>query len=314
MTVPDYQTLMLPLLRRVVAAEKPVGILEIAPAVAADLGLTEAQLAERLPSGRQGTFHNRLHWAKQYMTRAGLFESTKRGQFQATPEGRALLARGLPAINNDVLNQYPAFVAWRLGSRGQDEGAEGTAGEMATPSPSVAAVGTTPEERVESARRELEASLKAEILDRVREMTPGDFEALIIFLLVRMGYGQGREEMAQALGGSGDGGVDGVVHQDPLGLDRVYVQAKRYKEGNTVGPDAINSFIGALNIKRATKGLFVTASSFTKQAMEHARHSTTHVVLIDGERLAELMVRHSVGVVVRDVVEIKAIDEGFFGE
>ena len=108
--------------------------------------------------------------------------------------------------------------------------------------------------------------------------------------------------------------MDGVVHQDPLGLDRVYVQAKRYKEGNTVGPDAINSFIGALNIKRATKGLFVTASSFTKQAMEHARHSTTHVVLIDGERLAELMVRHSVGVVVRDVVEIKAIDEGFFSE
>lgn len=156
--------------------------------------------------------------------------------------------------------------------------------------------------------------MRAEVLDRVRGMTSGDFEALIIFLLVRMGYGQGREEMAQALGGSGDGGVDGVVHQDPLGLDRVYVQAKRYKEGNTVGPDAINSFIGALNIKRANKGLFVTASSFTKQAMEHARSSTTHVVLIDGERLAELMVRHSVGIVVRDVVEIKAIDEGFFGE
>jgi restriction system protein len=145
-------------------------------------------------------------------------------------------------------------------------------------------------------------------------MTPGDFEEPIIRLLVRMGYGQGRDEMAQALGGSGDGGVDGVVHQDPLGLDRVYIQAKRYQEGNTVGPGAINSFIGALNIKRATKGLFVTASAFTRQARDHAERSTTHVVLIDGERLADLMVRHSVGVVVRDTIEIKSIDEGFFGE
>lgn len=143
-------------------------------------------------------------------------------------------------------------------------------------------------------------------------MDPGDFEGLIIQLLVRMGYGQGREEMAQALGGSGDGGIDGVVHQDPLGLDRVYIQAKRYREGNTVGPEAINSFIGALNIKRAAKGLFVTASSFTKQAKEHAAKSTTHVILIDGARLTQLMVRYSVGVIVRDTVEIKALDEGFF--
>lgn len=143
-------------------------------------------------------------------------------------------------------------------------------------------------------------------------MPPSEFESLIIDLLVRMGYGQGTEEMAQALGGSGDGGVDGVVHQDPLGLDRVYIQAKRYREGNTVGPDAINSFIGALNIKRANKGLFVTASSFTRQAREHAERSTTHVVLMDGERLAELMLRHGVGVLVRHTIEIKAIDEGFF--
>jgi len=313
MAVPDYQTLMRPLLQRVVAAGTPVGIMEVSPLIASDLALTEEQLAERLPSGRQGTFHNRLHWAKQYMTRAGLFESTKRGHFQATAEGKALLEKDSAAINNDVLNRYPAFVAWRSRSPGQsDTAAEEIDKGLAPKAQAVAAA--TPEERIESARAELEASLRAEVLDRVRDMTPGDFEALIILLLVRMGYGQGREEMAQALGGSGDGGVDGVVHQDPLGLDRVYIQAKRYREGNTVGPDAINSFIGALNIKRANKGLFVTASSFTKQAMEHARISTTHVVLIDGERLAELMVRHSVGVVTRDVVEIKAIDEGFFGE
>jgi restriction system protein len=145
-------------------------------------------------------------------------------------------------------------------------------------------------------------------------MPPSEFEELVITLLVKMGYGQGREEMAQAIGGSGDGGVDGVIHQDRLGLDRVYIQAKRYRDGNTVGPDAINSFIGALNIKRAAKGLFVTSSNFTKQAREHAERSTTHVVLVDGDRLAELMVRHGVGVIVRHTIEIKAIDEGFFAE
>lgn len=308
MSVPDYQTLMLPLLKRVAAAGAPVSIMEVQPLVASDLALSEAQLAERLPSGRQGVFHNRLHWAKQYMTRAGLLASTKRGQFEATDEGRALLAKGLPHLNNEVLNQYPAFVAWRLGSPG-----EANATIPLRPVEPVA-VTATPEERIEAARRELEASLRADLLDRVRQMTPSDFEELIIFLLVRMGYGQGREEMAEALGGSGDGGVDGVVHQDPLGLDRVYIQAKRYKEGNTVGPDAINSFIGALNIKRANKGLFVTASSFTKQAREHAEKSTTHVVLVDGDRLSELMVRHAVGVVVRDEVQIKAVDEGFFSD
>lgn len=176
MAVPDYQTLMLPLLKRVVAADRPVGIMEIAPLIAGDLDLTEEQLAERVPSGRQATFHNRLHWAKQYMTRAGLFESTRHGQFQATAEGRALLAQGLTAINNDLLNHYPAFVAWKQGAASQDDVTGGTVREAVAALPPVASV-ATPEERIEAARRELEASLKAEILDRVREMTPGDFEA-----------------------------------------------------------------------------------------------------------------------------------------
>lgn len=309
MAVPDYQVLMLPLLKRSDALKRPVSIMELQPLIAADLKLTDEQLAERLPSGRQGVLHNRLHWSKQYLTRAGLLRSTRRGQFEVTDEGRALLAKGLPAISNDILNQYPAFAAWR---QREPDGDVPLLAQVKLSAPVFQAI--TPEERIEAARGELDASLRAEVLDRVRQMTPGDFEALITLLLIRMGYGQGREEMAEALGGSGDGGVDGVVHQDPLGLDRVYIQAKRYKEGNTVGPDAINSFIGALNIKRANKGLFVTASPFTKQAKDHAERSSTHVVLVDGDRLAELMVRHAVGVVVRDTVEIKAIDEGFFGE
>lgn len=144
-------------------------------------------------------------------------------------------------------------------------------------------------------------------------MTSSEFEGLILRLLVAMGYGAGLEEMAQSLGGSSDGGMDGVVHQDPLGLERVYVQAKRYKEGNGVSSPDIRNFVGALNIHRANKGVFVTASHFTPEARKAADGSTVQVVLIDGPRLSELMVRYNVGVLVRSTVEIKDIDEGFFG-
>jgi len=307
MGVPDYQSLMLPLLRQTADEASPVSIIGIQSAIAVALRLSEAQLSERLRSGKQTVFHNRLHWAKQYLTRAGLLESTRRGEFQITDQGRRLLEERPSEINNRLLARYPEFVAWlKLRGDGVSEAATADLPVIAN------ALSETPEERIESARRELEANLKADLIDRVREMPPAEFEGLIIELLLRMGYGQGSEEMAQALGGSGDGGVDGVVHQDPLGLDRVYIQAKRYKEGNTVGPDAINSFIGALNIKRANKGLFVTASSFTRQAKEHAEKASTHIVLMDGDRLAELMLRHGVGVVVRHRIEIKAVDEGYF--
>ncbi|MFZ5669038.1 MAG: restriction endonuclease [Pseudomonadota bacterium] len=305
MAIPDYQSAMLPLLKRVAEAKEPVSIMELMPQLASDFDLSDEEMAERLPSGVQGVFHNRLHWAKFYMTRAGLLETTKRGRFQITPEGSSLLATSPSHISNQTLSASPAFKAWFKSSQAGTRSAS-TAGPVADTS------GATPEERIEEARKELEANLKAEILDRVRQMLPADFEQLIIQLLVRMNYGQGREELAQALGGSGDGGVDGVVHQDPLGLDRVYIQAKRYKDGNNVGPEAINSFIGALNIKKANKGLFVTASGFSKQAREHSAASSLHVVLIDGDRLADLMIRHSVGVLTRHTVEIKALDEGFF--
>ncbi|HEY1878335.1 MAG TPA: restriction endonuclease [Caulobacteraceae bacterium] len=296
---------MLPLLRQAAQAGKPVGIIEVLPTLAKEFRLSDAELAERLPSGRQGVFHNRLHWAKFYMQRAGLLEATKRGQFQITAEGRALLNSAPATINNTVLERYPAFVAFKQRVRADAPPGVEEAG--------VDADVATPEDRIAGARRELDAKLKAEILDRVRQMDPGDFEELIITLLLKMNYGQGQEAMARALGGTGDGGVDGVVNQDPLGLDRVYIQAKRYKE-TPVGPAEINSFIGALNIKRANKGLFVTASTFSKQARDHATGSTMHVVLVDGDGLADLMVRHGVGVIVRSTVEIKAIDEGFFAD
>jgi restriction system protein len=314
LSIPDYQTVMLPLLRETAEANQPVGVRDLQRPLATEFGLTPEELAQRLPSGRQGVFHNRLHWAKFYMQRAGLLESTKRGLFQITERGRALLATSPAQIDNTVLAQYPEFTGFLLQVKTKPPEVQEAQPVEPAGDAVLAVMRTglaTPEDRIDEARRELEAQLREELLDRVRQMDPGDFEDLIITLLLRMGYGQGREEMAQALGGSGDGGVDGVVNQDPLGLDRVYVQAKRYAE-TPIGPSAINSFIGALNIKRANKGLFVTASTFTKQALSHIASSTIHVVAIDGERLAELMVRHGVGVVVRGTVEIKAIDEGFF--
>jgi restriction system protein len=222
MTIPDYQTTMLPLLRAAGEAGRPVGVIELQPELAAEFKLTDDELAKRLPSGKQGVFHNRLHWAKFYLERAGLLKAVKRGQFEITDRGRALLKTAPTTIDNSVLDQYPEFAAFRQRVKVDATPAAGDAPEA----PAVA----TPEDRIDAARRELDAKLKAEILDRVRQMDPGDFEELIITLLIRMGYGQGREEMAKALGGSGDGGVDGVVNQDPLGLDRVYIQAKRYKD------------------------------------------------------------------------------------
>lgn len=313
MAVPDYQTLMLPVLRHVAQANTPVRIGDIADAIAAEFGLTEDDLAERLPSGRQSLFHNRLHWAKTYLTRAGLIELPKRGHQQVTKRGRALLAENPQRIDNNTLKRFPEFFAWFAGQSG---GVESSPVEAATsPVEEEALIASaTPEERIGEAQRELLSSLKADLLGRVRAMPPRDFENLIIHLLVKMGYGLGQGEMAKALGGSSDGGVDGVVNQDALGLDRVYIQAKRYKDGNTVGSSQIRDFIGALNIRRANKGLFVTASTFTREAEESARNANLHVVLVDGDRLAGLMIRHNVGVIVRDVVEIKSIDEGFFAE
>jgi restriction system protein len=306
MAVPDYQSIMLPLLRRIADSPTPVGIVDLVPKLASDMNLTPEDLAERLPSGRFGKFYNRMHWAKLYMSRAGLIDSPQRGRFQITDRGRKVLSASPTRIDNDALSKFPEFQAWRKLSHveGDEEGPTQPATQGGSPE--------TPEERIYTAQRDLEASLKAELLDRIHEMRAADFEGLIIQLLVAMGYGQGREEMAAALGGTGDGGMDGVVNQDPLGLDRVYVQAKRWKDGNSVGPKEIRDFIGALNIHRANKGVFVTASTFTSDAEKSAQGSTIHVVLIDGLRLADLMVKHGVGVVVRDTIRIKAIDEGYF--
>jgi restriction system protein len=279
--VPPYEDLMLLLLCEYASSGQPLSIKQLLPVMAQRLNLSEEDLAERLPSGRQGLLHNRLHWAKTYMARAGLIGSPSRGLAQITERGRAVLRENPDRIDGVTLAQFPEFAEWKTASAASGGGEEGEpATEAARSAERTDDAQLTPEERIEAARKALEKGLREELLERVRAMTPADFEELIVQLLLRMGYGSGAEEMAQALGGSGDQGIDGVIHQDPLGLDRVYIQAKRYADGNTVGSGAIRDFNGALDLKRAPKGLFVTASSFSRDARIQAESATRQIGLV----------------------------------
>ncbi|MDB5733950.1 MAG: restriction endonuclease [Alphaproteobacteria bacterium] len=309
---------MLPLLQRLAAETKPVAVRQYLDSVADAFGLSEDERAERLPSGGENLLLNRLAWARTYLGKAGLLTSPRHGQIEISSRGREVLSKNLPAIDVRFLRQFPEFQEWIVRSqrpKGVKEPAiEVVASDKSEEPPSVDPADDegTPRERIDAAKQEIETALQEDLLQRVRAMAASDFEDSILRLLLAMGYGQGLDEMARALGGSGDGGMDGVIHQDPLGLERVYIQAKRWKEGNNVGPHEIRDFVGALNIHRANKGVFVTASQFTGEANKAANNSTVQVVLIDGRQLTELMIRYKVGVLVRDVIEIKAVDEGFF--
>ena len=245
MAIPDYQTSCSPLLRRVGESTGPVAVRALAPSVADEFHLTEDERSQNIPSGQENLLTNRLQWARTYMVKAGLLAAPKRGLVEITDRGRAMLSDNLERVDNGVLGRFPEFTEWLQNTRGRavtvqtTEGAP--TGSLGLSGAAQGTVDDTPLERIGSAVLELEEATKTELLARVREMTPADFELLIVRLLLAMGYGQGSEEMAKALGGTGDGGIDGLIHQDPLGLDRVYIQAKRYREGNNVSsPDIRN--------------------------------------------------------------------------
>ena len=309
MTVPDYQSLMLPVLRLAGEGEKRVA--DVANRVADEFSLTQEDREELLPSGRQRILHNRIHWAKFYMSKAGLIASPARGRFVATEAGRALLATKPSRIDVELLLKSPGFREFYKG------GAEATQKTGASNPPHVTladASPSTPEEQIEAAFRSVQLALRAELLERIIQNSPVFFEQLIVDLLVAMGYGGSHRNAAAQLGRSGDGGVDGVVNEDPLGLDRVYVQAKRYAETNTVGRPDVQAFVGSLVGLGATKGVFVTTSIFSLQARDFVKHLTQRVILIDGQRLADLMIEHGVGVRVSRALEFKRLDEDFFAE
>ena len=309
MSLPDYQALMLPLLKRAALGE--VRVLDAEKQVGEELGLTPEERAQLLPSGKQRVLHNRAHWAKFYLMKAGLVSFPKRGTFVATDTGRELLARKPSEINVEMLRQYPSFEDFY---RGDHSVTTEPVSAAAVSSPTSALPASTPEEQIEKAFLTIQSALRTELLQRISQNTPAFFEELIIDLLVQMGYGGSRPDAAAQLGKSGDGGVDGVINEDRLGLDRVYLQAKRYSEGNVVGRPEVQKFVGSLVGMGATKGVFVTTSKFSGDAIEYARHLTQRVILIDGQRLAELMIEHSVGVRLNCAVEFKQLDENFFDE
>ncbi|WP_424579370.1 restriction endonuclease [Bradyrhizobium sp. USDA 241] len=289
MAIPDYQTLMLPVLQ--LASEGEQRVADVVDLLADRLGLTEEERQKLLPSGRQRVLHNRIHWAKFYLTKASFLTSPGRGRFAATQAGRELLAEKPARIDVSVLMRQPEF---REFYRNEGGGASSTA---ATSAPSsTGSDATTPEEQIEAAYQTLEGTLRADLLDRIAKNSPAFFEQLIVELLVAMGYGGSHKNAAAQLGRSGDGGVDGVINEDRLGLDRVYIQAKRYSAGNAVGRPDVQAFVGSLVGLGASKGVFVTTSTFSAQARDFVKHLSQRVVLLDGANLADLMIEHGIGV------------------
>ncbi|TCD05364.1 restriction endonuclease [Erythrobacteraceae bacterium CFH 75059] len=299
--VPDFQTLMLPLLEE--AAGGTTRVRDMVDRLALRFALTQEQQAQRLPSGRQTTFANRVHWAKTYLCKAGLLAPMSRGVFAITREGEAALREAPGRITTASLRRYAAFEAFVTSS---------TKREADATSPPEAEQELPPNERMLRAREELESALAADLLARLVAAPPAFFEQAVVRLLIAMGYGGSPDEMGEVLGGSGDGGVDGVINQDELGLEQVYVQAKRYAPGTAVGAEAIRGFFGALDQRKARKGLFVTTARFSHQARQTADGLSKRIVLVDGETLGRLMVRHSVGCRVEERIAIKAVDEEFF--
>lgn len=306
MAIPDYQTLMLPVLQLAAAGETRVP--EAAEKIAALFKLSDAEREEILPSGRQRVLHNRIHWAKFYLAKAGLLESPKRGLFRATPEGKALLANNPASIDNENLKAYPSFVEFQQTSATGKPKSEKLVIKAAAASPA------TPEEQIDAAQAVLHSALSGDLLQRTLDNSPDFFERLIVELLVGMGYGGSHENAALKLGKSGDNGVDGVIDEDRLGLDRIYVQAKRYSPQNTVQRSEVQAFVGSLVGFGASKGVFVTTSKFSSGAHEYALHIPQRIILVDGSRLTDLMIEHDVGVRVNRSVSIKRLDEDFFAE
>ncbi|WP_119303890.1 restriction endonuclease [Dongia deserti] len=310
MAVPDYQTLMLPLLK--CAATGEVNSRDCMAKLADEFSLTDEDRAQLLPSGRQTLFYNRLQWAKTYLVQAGLLEMTKRAHFRASEAGKKALSLGLERIDNHFLEQYEPFREFKS-RKGSEEG------EILAPSPASGAVGElppeTPEERIDDAFAEIVGELRTQLLQQIMGSSPAFFERLIIDLLLAMGYGGSRAEAGRQLGKSGDGGIDGVINEDALGLGMIYLQAKRYAPNNTVGEGEIRGFSGALLRHGSSKGVFVTTSRFSDAAKSFALEvRQQRLVLIDGEQLTRLMIKHGVGVRTERVLELKKLDLDYFDE
>lgn len=300
MPIPDFQTLMLPVLE-IFEDGNEHSIHEALDSLAHRFELTEEELNQLLPSGKQTIFYNRVGWARTYLSKSGLLEMTRRSFYKLTDRGKAVLASNPTRIDMKFLEQFPEYVEFRQSRRKQTK-----------ESPEVSEIDElTPEEILEEAYQEIRDNLALEVLDQVMGCTPAFFERLVVDMLVKMGYGGSRSEAAKAVGRTGDGGIDGIIDEDRLGLDTIYIQAKRWE--SSVGRPEIQKFVGALMGRRARRGIFITTSSFSKEAVEYVSTIDFKVILIDGKRLAELMIDYDVGVTVVSSYQLKRIDSDYFG-
>jgi len=307
MPVPDYQSLMLPLLQYAGERQTEISTGDAVEALAVRLRLTNEDLKEMLPSGLQSAFVNRVGWAATYMKKAGLLEATRRGHYRITQQGHDLLKKKPPVINVKLLKRYPEFISF-LKLKGTRSG-----GKDVIEKESPEAEAATPSEALENAYVNLRDELVDELLAKLKKSTPPFFERIVVELLVKMGYGGSRADAGKAIGRSGDGGIDGIIKEDKLGLDVVYVQAKRW-DNNSVGRPDVMQFAGALQAQRAVKGIFITTSRFTDDARNYVSQIGSKIVLIDGEQLSHLMIEHDVGVSTVSLYPVKKLDADYFDE
>jgi restriction system protein len=291
--IPDYQSLMLPLLKLVSDGQEHK-YRDLIESLAIEFEVTDEERKELLASGNQAIFDNRVGWAKTYLKKAGLLDSPKRATFVITDIGRQTLAKNPDRVDAKYLRQFPAFLEFQNASRNDD-----------TEEDEITIIETN--ERIRK-------SLASELLNKVVELSPAFFERLVVELLVKMGYGGSIKDAGKAMGKSGDEGIDGTIKEDKLGLDIIYIQAKRWKPGNVVGRPEIQKFVGALAGQGAKKGIFITTSNFTKEALEYTPRNETKIVLIDGEQLAQLMIDYNLGCTTQQTYELKKLDSDYFGE
>jgi restriction system protein len=300
MSIPDYQTLMLPLLK-FLADGKEHNLAEATQVVADQYRLTAEERQILLPSGQQTIIRNRIGWARTYMAKAGLINTVRRGYWQISPRGKDVLSKNPERIDGQFLQQFPEFIAFR--DLHHEKHTDPTETEV---------VSETPEEALGNAYQRLRSDLEADLLQQVKSASSAFFENLVVQLLVRMGYGGNLHDAGQAVGQSGDGGIDGIIKEDRLGLDVIYIQAKRWD--TNVGRPEIQKFAGALQGHRARKGVFITTSGFSRDALDYAERIETKIVLIDGLTLVKFMVDNNVGVSTTQSIDIKKIDQDYFND
>ena len=301
--IPDFQTLMLPLLT-IISDGKEYKMRTVEEILATQFDLTKEELTELLPSGAAYIFQNRVAWAKTYMKKAGLIDSFKRSHITISERGKKILQENPNEINVKLLKQFPEFLEFQIPKKKEAIDMEHEVNEDIKQQ--------NPEELIELGYIKIRQSLEQELLSKLKSVHPSFFERIVVELLVKMGYGGTIQDAGKAIGKSGDEGIDGIIKEDKLGLDVIYIQAKRWE--GVVGRPEIQKFVGALAGQRAKKGVFITTSYFTKEATEYALQMDTKIVLIDGEKLAHYMIDYNLGVSVQNIYEIKKIDSDYFEE